>query len=142
ISAILGGAFSVSVILGGPWLYRTMGGDGATLDAALQYSNTVFAGVLLLWLMNALASILRGSGNMLLPAAVICVGALLLVPLSPALIFGWGPFPQLGVTGAGLAVVIYYGAGSLVLFGVMRRRDLVVRLSLAAMRVRGALLSY
>ena len=140
ISAILGGTFSVSVILGGPWLYRTMGGDGATLDAALQYSNTVFAGVLLLWLMNALASILRGSGNMLLPAAVICVGALLLVPLSPALIFGWGPFPRLGVTGAGLAVVSYYAAGSLVLFGFMRRRDMTVRLSLAGLRIRGALL--
>ncbi|MBV8169821.1 MAG: MATE family efflux transporter, partial [Alphaproteobacteria bacterium] len=140
ISAILGGAFSLAVIAGGPWLYRTMGGDGATLDAALQYSNTVFAGVLLLWLMNAFASILRGTGNMLLPAAVICVGALLLVPLSPALIFGWGPFPKLGVTGAGLAVVIYYAAGALVLLACMRRRDMVVRLSLAGMRIRGALL--
>ena len=77
---------------------------------------------------------------MLLPAAVICVGALLLVPLSPALIFGWGPFPQLGVTGAGLAVVSYYAAGALVLFGFMRRRDMTVRLSLTGLRIRGALL--
>src|SRR5208283_1639325 len=96
-------------------LYRTMGGDGATLDAALTYSNVVFAGALLLWLMNTLASILRGTGNMMLPAVVICVGALLLIPLSPALIFGWGPFPALGVAGGGVAVLIYYAAGSVVL---------------------------
>jgi putative MATE family efflux protein len=140
ISALLGVTFSLAVIAGGPWLYRTMGGDGATLDAALEYSNVVFAGVLLLWLMNALASILRGTGNMLLPAAVICIGAILLVPLSPALILGWGPLPRLGVAGAGLAVVLYYAAGSLVLFACLRRRDMVVRLSLAGARLRWRLL--
>lgn len=49
-----------------------------------------------MWLMNAFASVIRGTGNMLVPGAVICGGAALLVPLSPCLIFGWGPFPALG----------------------------------------------
>jgi putative MATE family efflux protein len=141
IAAVLGGAFTIAVIGGGPWLYRAMGGDGATLDAALTYSNVVFAGALLLWLMNTLASILRGTGNMLLPAAVICVGTVLLVPLSPALIFGWGPLPALGVAGGGVAVLIYYAAGSLVLGACLRARGGVIRLSLAGVRLRRALLA-
>ena len=46
--------------------------------------------------MNALASVIRGTGNMLVPALAICVGVVLLIPLSPALIFGLGPFPAHG----------------------------------------------
>ncbi|HUA52537.1 MAG TPA: MATE family efflux transporter [Candidatus Sulfotelmatobacter sp.] len=139
IAGLLGGFFTLAVIGGGPWLYRAMGGDGATLDAALTYSNVVFAGALLLWVMNTLASILRGTGNMLLPAAVICVGALVLVPLSPALIFGWGPFPALGVAGGGVAVVSYYAVGALVLGACLRARASLVRLTLTGIRLRWAL---
>ncbi|MBI3516489.1 MAG: MATE family efflux transporter [Proteobacteria bacterium] len=139
IAALLGGLFTVAVIGGGPWLYGVMGGDGATLAAALAYSNVVFAGALLLWLTNTLASILRGTGNMLVPALVTCIGALFLVPLSPALIFGWGPLPALGVAGGGVAVVIYYGACAVVLAACVRARHSIVRLSLAGVRLRWAL---
>src|SRR6185312_6576711 len=106
INLALGIAFSVLVLAFGPSLYRALGGDGASLDAALQYSNVVFAGTALVWLMNALASVIRGTGNMLVPSAAVCVGIVLLVPLSPCLIFGIGPFPALGIAGAGVAVVL------------------------------------
>jgi len=59
----------------------------------------------LVWLMNALASVIRGGGNMWVPSVWICVGVVLLVPLSPLLIFGLGPVPALGIAGAGAAVV-------------------------------------
>src|SRR5947199_813936 len=93
------------VLVVGAVLYRTMGGEGASLQAALDYSNIVFAGTVLVWLMNALASVIRGGGNMWLPSVWICVGVVLLVPLSPLLIFGLGPVPALGIAGAGAAVV-------------------------------------
>jgi putative MATE family efflux protein len=115
ISLALGILFSFALIAGGPWLYRALGGQGAALDAALIYSNVVFAGAILLWVFNTLANVLRGTGNMLVPAAVMCVGAVFLIPLSPALIFGWGPFPRLGVAGGGAAIVAYYAAGTAVL---------------------------
>jgi Na+-driven multidrug efflux pump len=56
--------------------------------------------------MNALASVIRGTGNMLVPSLAVCAGVALLVPLSPCLIFGFGPIPKLGIAGAGVAVVI------------------------------------
>ena len=83
-----------------------MGGGGGSLAAALQYSGIVFAGTPLVWLMNAVASAIRGTGNMLVPSAAVCVGVFLLIPLSPVLIFGIGPVPALGVAGAGAAVVL------------------------------------
>lgn len=115
IGVVLGMLFGVAAILFGPRLYGAMGGTGGALDAALGYSNAIFAGAVFLWLMNAQASILRGTGNMLLPAVVLTGGVLILLVASPALIFGFGPIPAMGVRGAGLALVLYYLVGSVVL---------------------------
>jgi putative MATE family efflux protein len=105
INVALGVIFSALVLVFGRPLYRSLGGEGASLEAALRYSNVVFAGTALVWLMNALASVIRGTGNMFFPASAICIGVVLLVPLSPCLIFGLGPFPALGIAGGGVAVV-------------------------------------
>ena len=106
VNLALGLGFSVLVIGFGPALYGALGGEGASLEAALRYSDVVFAGNVLLWLMNALASVVRGTGNMMLPSLAVCLGVVLLVPLSPLLIFGLGPVPAMGMAGAGLAVVL------------------------------------
>jgi Na+-driven multidrug efflux pump len=50
-------------------------------------------------LFNSLAAVIRGTGNMSLPAKVTVAGVVMLVPLSPLLIFGWGPVPALGIAG-------------------------------------------
>src|SRR4029450_11914705 len=61
----------------------------------------------------------------MLPAMVICAGVVVLVPLSPCLIFGFGPFPQLGVAGAGVALVLFYAAGTAVfLWYILSGRNL------------------
>jgi putative MATE family efflux protein len=134
INLALGLTFSVLVLLFGPNLYRALGGSGASLDAALRYSNVVFAGTMLLWLMNALASVIRGTGNMLVPALVICAGVVLLIPLSPCLIFGIGPFPALGVAGGGMALVLFYAGGTAVLLWYILSGRSVVRLRITALR--------
>src|SRR5215469_12832033 len=60
IALALGLVFTIAVIAGGPWLYSAMGGSGASLSAALTYSNVVFAGAVLVWLFNSLANVVRG----------------------------------------------------------------------------------
>jgi putative MATE family efflux protein len=127
INVGLGVFFSVLMLTMGAWLYRGMGGEGASLEAALRYSNVVFAGNVLLWLMNALASVLRGTGNMKVPAWVITGGVILLVPLSPALIFGIGPLPALGVAGGGAALLLFYAGGTAVLLWYILSGRSVVR---------------
>src|SRR5438045_9528166 len=68
INLAIGIVCSALVLVFGPVLYRTMGGEGASLKAALDYSNIVFAGTVLVWLMNALASVIGGSGNRWVPS--------------------------------------------------------------------------
>src|SRR5437773_12032849 len=115
IALVFGAAFTVGMLVGGPRLYRAMGGTEGALAAALMYSNVVFVGAIAVWLFNTLGSVLRGAGNMLLPALVVVAGGPVLVALSPALIWGWGPFPRLAIAGAGVAFVAYYPPGSRVL---------------------------
>src|SRR6202045_3216853 len=55
IAVVFGLAFTAAVLAGGPWLYGAMGGTGASLAAALTYSNVVFSGAVLLWIYNSLA---------------------------------------------------------------------------------------
>ena len=126
IASAFGLGFAALMLVAGRGLYTGMGGSGAVLDAALVYSNIHFSGIVLLWLFNALASVLRGTGNMALPAIVTVVGAVLVIPLSPLLIFGWGPFPRLGVAGGALAVLVYYaGAIPFLLHAIWTGRNVV-----------------
>src|ERR1700759_1523551 len=104
-----------------------MGAEGPSLQAALAYSNIIYAGAALLWIMNALASVIRGTGNMMVPGVVICGGALLLIPLSPCLIFGVGPFPHLGIAGGAYSLLIYYVLGTALLAGFLLSGRAVIR---------------
>lgn len=114
IATLLGLATTALALLFGPRLYAALGGRDGSLAAAITYSGVVFSGALFVWLFNSLAAVVRGTGNMLFPALVMIAGAAVLIPASPALIFGWGPVPRLGIVGGGVAVVAYYVVGTLV----------------------------
>ena len=136
IAAAFAAFFSVAMISGGPWLYAALGGRGASLSVALAYSNIVFAGVILIWLFNTLANVIRGTGNTFVPALVTIAGAALLIPLSAALIFGIGPLPSLGVAGGASALLVYYATGTLAFAAYLWSGRSVVRPRLLETRLR------
>jgi MATE family, multidrug efflux pump len=132
-------AFSALMLSAGPILYRWMGGRGAVLQAALDYSSAVGAAALSICVLNILANVVRGTGNMAFPAAVLVGSVLAHVAVSPILIFGWGPVPALGPAGAGWGLAGSFGVGSLVLFFHLRGVRSLVRLGLGRLPVRGDL---
>jgi putative MATE family efflux protein len=102
--------FTAAIVGGGRALYGFLGGGGGTLAAALAYSNVYFLGVVSVWLANTLASVVRGTGHMSLPAGLIVAGAAVQIALSIGLVHGLGPLPRLGVAGAAWAAVLAFGA--------------------------------
>jgi len=134
VNLALGVLFSIVVLACGRALYSSMGGEGSSLEAALAYSNVVFAGVWLVWLMNALASVLRGTGNMMVPSLAICAGFILLVPLSPVLIFGFGPIPAMGIAGGGIAVLATIALSTAVMAWYLWSGRSIVRPKFARLR--------
>jgi putative MATE family efflux protein len=139
IALVMAAVFTGALLVLGEHLYRAMGGSGPSLHAAVTYSNVIFGGALAYWLLNTLSSVVRGTGNMALPAAVMIVSAGIYMGLSPALILGWGPLPRLGIAGAAAASVASFGLGAIALLAFLLSGRGLVTLRLGRMRLRRAL---
>jgi putative MATE family efflux protein len=136
IAVILGALFTLGAWLGGPSLYRALGAEGETLGNALTYSNLVFAAAIPAWIVNLLASALRGAGNVRVPALISMAGAVVTLALSPLLIFGWGFIPASGVAGAGYAMIAFNLTAALALAIYMRSNASPVRVRLQPLERR------
>jgi putative MATE family efflux protein len=136
IALVMATLFTTGLLLGGPAIYRAIGGTGDALEAALTYSRVVFGGAVVFWLLNTLGSIVRGTGTMALPAAVLGGSAVVYVALAPALVTGWGPLPRLGVAGPATANLTAFGLATLVLAGYLGSSRSTVRLSFRGLRLR------
>jgi putative MATE family efflux protein len=107
--------FASVLLFGGHAIYTLMGGRGEVLSAAVEYSNAIFAGAAVYWVLSALTSVVRGTGQPTVLAVVYLAAEMLHILLVPSLVFGIGPIPALGITGAGLATVTSFAASILVL---------------------------
>lgn len=103
--------YSAIFLTFGPRLYELLGGRGAVLEEAVRYSGVLFAGALLVWLINTLASVLRGTGNMRTPSVALVATALLQIILGGVLALGAGPVPAMGMVGVALGHIIATAAG-------------------------------
>ena len=98
IGGCFGVFFTVSMIVFGATLLEALGGHGSVLAQAVGYTEIFFGAALIPWLMNTLASILRGTGNMRLPSTVILCSAACQIVLGGVLGLGLGPVPQFGMS--------------------------------------------
>ncbi|HEX4811051.1 MAG TPA: MATE family efflux transporter [Bryobacteraceae bacterium] len=127
-------ALGVPFFLLAPKLLAIMGGTPAIVAAGSNYTRIALGGsgvVLLLFLNNA---IFRGAGDAAIAMRLLWVSNILNLILDPCLIFGLGPFPRMGVTGAALAT--FSGRGIGVLYQFYRLGKGTERLQVAARHVR------
>jgi len=118
IAAGMGAAFTLLIVPFGGLLYALLGGEGESLRNALTYSSIIFGGAITVWAANTLSSVLRGSGNMLVPALTLIGAACVHVPLTGTLI------PRIGIAGAGIAYITTFGLAALVMALIVWRSSL------------------
>ena len=108
----------------------------STRAAALEYSNTVFAGAAVYWLLSTLTSVVRGVGQATVLAVVYLASQVLHILLVPTLMFGVGPLPPLGIAGAGVATLTSFAVASVELAWYLVSGRTAVRFTLSGVRLR------
>lgn len=133
LSAVFGGAFTGAMLIWGPAIYAGLGATGKALQLATEYSNVLFLGAIPFWIFQATASCLRASGDTRYPATVGALGGIITLTVSPALIFGIGPLPGMGLTGAAWAVIAYNVVSALLLLSAFRAEGSLFRGAFASL---------
>ena len=136
IAAAMAAIFTAVLLIGGQAIYTFMGGAGDTVAAALEYSNAIFAGAFAYWLLSTLTSVVRGTGQATVLAIVYLAAEALHIVLVPLLMFGIGPLPPLGISGAGIATVASFTASSAALVWYIASGRTAIRLTMRRVRIQ------
>jgi len=126
VQAIITGLFiSFFIMIPGLFFSREllglMGASDSVIESGYKYPMIMLSGngiIMLLFIINA---VFRSAGDAALSMRVLLVANLLNIVLDPLLIFGWGPFPELGIAGAAIATNIGRGIAVLYQFYLLFR---------------------
>ena len=101
LAALIGMLFALLVLVGAPAIFGLMGGRGEVLRQATVFARVLFGGAAITFVGGMLDSVMRGEGNVRVPALWSSTSLLLQILLTPLFMFvaGWG------LPGAALAVL-------------------------------------
>jgi putative MATE family efflux protein len=145
VQAILLG-LTTSVLIGVPcWFYaprllQLMGAPPQIVAVGSGYARIALGGcgaIVMLFLNNA---VFRGAGDAAIAMRLLWVSNIINLILDPCLIFGWGPFPKLGVTGAALATFTGRSIGVLYQFYRLLRGTERIRILTTQLRFNAGVL--
>ncbi|MEW6356197.1 MAG: MATE family efflux transporter [Planctomycetota bacterium] len=130
LSAIVSG---VGLVVSRPML-KLIGSRADVLDQGVAYMRIYFLGVFFLFLNFISSAVLRGVGDTVTPLKISVIVNIINVAANYLLIFGIGPFPRLGVSGAALGSVIARSVGAVIGCWLLLNGRCRVRLFLRDMR--------
>ena len=136
ISALVG----IPCLFYAPGLLRLMGASPQIASVGSGYARIALGGsaaIMMLFLNNA---IFRGAGDAAIAMRLLWVSNILNLILDPCLIFGWGPFPKLGVTGAAIATFTGRSIGVLYQFYRLLRGTERIRILTSQIRLNFSVL--
>src|ERR1043165_2206314 len=107
--------FTAMMLLFGRSFYSLVGRSGEVLEQAMHYSQVLFSGAVSIWLVNTLASVVRGTGDMRVPSLVLIGVAIVQVAVGGG--FGLGLFglPKFGMRGVAAGQLTAFTLGALFL---------------------------
>jgi putative MATE family efflux protein len=108
-----------------------MGTPADALPYAVPYLRIIFLALPSMYFYNFLMMTLRGAGDSRTPFLFMGLSVVLDVVLNPVLIFGWGPFPKMGIAGSATATLIAQTVALFALLGTLYARKYFLRITRA-----------
>lgn len=105
-NAIHGIVLTIGCIAVMPFFLRLFTTDEQVIDMGIQYSKIAFSFAVFVAISMSMEKIFQAVGKMLMTMICMMSGCVANIILDPILIFGWGPFPEMGIKGAALATGI------------------------------------
>lgn len=105
-NAIHGVVLTIGCVAVMPFFLRLFTTNEQVIDMGVRYSRIAFAFAVIVALSMSLEKIFQAAGKMLMTMVCMMSGCIANIVLDPILIFGWGPFPEMGIEGAALATGI------------------------------------
>lgn len=138
-SIFVGIAISVPVALAGFFLsddlLALMGASDVIIEEMYSYTMIMLCGNLVIMLLFIINAVFRGAGDAAISMRVLWFANLLNIVLDPILIFGWGPFPEMGIAGAAVATTTARGLGVVYQFWMLFGRSGRIRVGIRDFRV-------
>ena len=119
----------------GPWLLAVMGANAEAIATGSGFVAVSLGATPIITLLFINGAALRGSGDVVVAFKALWIANLLNMVLDPIFIFGWGPVPGWGVTGAAVATVVGRGFGVLYMVAKLTRGTHRIRVTRADLRI-------
>lgn len=132
---------AVSLIIGIPGaifakqLLGAMGASGEIVREMSGYASIMLGGNIVIMLLFIINAIFRSAGDAAVAMRVLWVGNIINIVLDPCLIFGLGPFPELGIKGAAIATTTGRGIAVLYQFMILFFGNKRISLSVRHLRI-------
>lgn len=129
VAVVIGAIFAIPGIFFPHKILEWMGASAGVIEEGKWYTSIVLGGNVVVFLLFLINAIFRGAGDAAVAMRVLWIANGINIILDPILIFGWGPIPALGVTGAALATLIGRSIGVAIQIYLITRNDHVIAIA-------------